>query len=407
MGLNALQQFYYITADTKAGLRSILRPLINQYALRYSSLFALEDTQQHPDSLANANNLVLFMIITLNETGTSPDIYSSQTNHMLTSCSFTPDPATAKEVLINWGISQLCQNTSYIDYEVAANVKSNGLQIKHTARYITRLFSTLTETMVIINHTPDSFSEHGLLYQQKNQIVTFIKAAIANGASIIDIGAESTRDNATPISVQEEILRLQRVIELVVPICVAAKVKISIDSYKPETIIHFLGQIDIVNDVSGSLSEAILTQIAKSGKQYLCMHSLTIPANKDIILDLNSNPVTTIIKWAQAKINLLTSLGFSKEQIIIDIGIGYNKSPVQDWFLLANADKFHELGVAILVGHSRKSFLQRITSIPASQRDLQTTVISNHLSTMLIDYIRIHNPDMHCQIATTYAQLAQ
>jgi len=362
-------QFYYACRKTKSELRALLRPILK--GIIYSSLYKLDQ--------------YFYLVLEF-----SPSFSKSMPG--ILPCQKTKIPTTPLELLLNWGIAELENNLEYIQYEYASKSSVTGFSLTfNNSIKIERLFASLTETMLIINHTPDSFSEQGMLFQQPEKIFAQVEEAIKNDVNIIDIGAESTRPDAPQISHQEEVSRLTPVIEQLQQLRINKQIKLSLDSYKPETILYFLDKIDIINDVSGNLPEYLLRTIAKTGKNYICMHSLTIPANKNINLDINLDPISVIKIWASQKVEYLLSLGFNPNQIIIDTGIGFNKLPVQSWYLLRNISKLQVIGIPLLIGHSRKSFMNNITNLPNNQRDLETALITEKLSEQMVDYVRVHS----------------
>ena len=374
--------FYYLCADNRASLRNWLRSIYGRYT--NSSLFQLEDK--------------IYIVITAsaNLIDECPE---------LNPCEITPTPATSLDLLLNWGIFELTGDHQQIMLDHNAKTVADGWELTFANQDITRLHYTLTEYMLIINNTPDSFSEAGKLYNNHEKILAEIETAAKNGISIVDLGAESTRPNAAKIDSQEEIRRLENIIVPIRQLCDKYNLKLSLDSYKSQTIERFIDLIDIVNDQSGKLPDKTLQQIMDKNKTYLCMHSLTLPANREINIPLEEDPINIIINWAKNKKSQLLALGFSKDKIILDIGIGFNKLASQSWYLLNHADKFHQTGLPILIGHSRKSFMNKITDAPNAERDYETSIISGFLSNKMIDYLRVHTSNYLPRINKIRAQL--
>ncbi len=360
--------FYYLCADNRASLRNWLRPICGRYT--NSSLFQLEDK--------------IYIVI-----ATNPSLIAECPE--LSLCQINPTPATPLDLLLNWGVFELTDDHRQIILDHNAKTVADGWQLTFANQNITRLYHKLTEYMLIINNTPDSFSEAGKLYNNHEKILAEIEIAAKNGVSIVDLGAESTRPDAAKINSQEEIRRLENIIVPIRELCDKYNLKLSLDSYKPETIERFIDLIDIINDQSGDLPDKVLQQIIAKNKTYLCMHSLTIPANREINIPLEENPLEIILNWAETKKGQLLKLGFSKDKIILDIGIGFNKVATQSWYLLNHAEKFHKAQLSILIGHSRKSFMNKITDLPNAERDYETSIISGFLSNKMIDYLRIHD----------------
>lgn len=244
----------------------------------------------------------------------------------------------------------------------------------------------------ILNITPDSFSdtapENPSLAAQK---------MLQDGAYAIDVGAESTRPNATPLTHAQEWKRLEPFLEKVNQ--ESGIRNISIDTYHPETAEKALKypHVEYINDVSGLKNDEMARIISENQAKIIIMHSLTVPANKEIVIQ--GDPVEEILSWLGEISQRLKNFQISTENVIIDIGLGFGKTAEQSIELLKNIGKItkktHEIGAKILVGHSRKSFLTKFTDKPAKDRDFETAIITNYLATQNIDYIRVHNVEIN------------
>lgn len=259
--------------------------------------------------------------------------------------------------------------------------------------------------MLILNITPDSFSDSGIYANDLPKIIAKVEQALADGVTCFDIGAESTRPNAEHVSVQEEITRLTPVINAFHDLKQKQYLQISIDSYKPETISHFLPQIDIVNDVSNKLPLELVKQITDSGKKYVLMHSLTVPANPSV--NVETHDVTAeILSWFGSKLKSFKDYGINTPNIILDLGIGFNKTADQSWQLLNDVSQFKQFGCELLVGHSRKRFLDSVTNKTFANRDLETAIISNYLYDNGTKYIRMHEYNEFLLISDIHLKLS-
>jgi dihydropteroate synthase len=249
----------------------------------------------------------------------------------------------------------------------------------------------MTKIMGILNVTPDSFSDGGRYLDLKSAIKQ-LEIMIEQGADIIDIGGQSTRPNAKIISEDEEWNRLE-------PILKHLKnnkfnVEISIDSFHANIIKQSLDiGIDYINDVNGLKDSEMLKVAAQSGKKVILMHSLTVPADKNITLAPNINVIKFLQKWLKQRIKELQKAGIKKDKIIFDAGIGFGKTSEQSLEIIQNISAFKKFGVEILVGHSEKSFLSLFTNKPAGQRNVETEIISYLMAKQKIDYLRVHNVD--------------
>lgn len=247
----------------------------------------------------------------------------------------------------------------------------------------------------ILNLTPDSFSDGGTCADTASAL-HHATQMIADGADVIDMGAESTRPGATPLDAIEEWQRLETVLPQIIALAKDAGILTSLDTRHPATAEKAMGLgIDWINDVSGIESEAMVSIVKNSTATTVMMHNLGIPASKDITIPEHEDPVKTVFDWAEERLNSLENLGISRTQIIFDPGIGFGKTAQQSLVLLKNIEAFKKLGIRILVGHSRKSFLEAITPVPANQRDIETLATSWYLSRYQVDYLRVHNVGIH------------
>jgi dihydropteroate synthase len=151
----------------------------------------------------------------------------------------------------------------------------------------------------------------------------------------------------------------------------------------------------IINDVSGLVDPEMIAILKDSDAHYVLTHSLSVPANTDQLLPEGCDPVMELTTWFQRKTAFLESSGIARERIIIDPGIGFGKTPLQSIEILRNLEKFKALDYRLLVGHSRKSFLCPLNSIPAEDRDHESVGVSLNLTKKGADILRVHNPVFH------------
>jgi dihydropteroate synthase len=306
-----------------------------------------------------------------------------------------------------WATSELTQDLRWLNYEEQAITQGSFAYLRVGETQVRRSFLPLTEIMLIINQTPDSFSDGGKFYQQTAATLAQIEYALQAGVSLIDVGAESTRPGAEILAAYREIFRLMPLLAGLSELKQRYTFKISLDSYKPETVLHFLPLVDIVNDVSGKLPAACLQAIAAAGKTYAFMHSLTIPANPLVTLPATCDPCAEVLHWAEIKRDSLLELGFQPQQLICDPGIGFNKTTSQSWYILRHIAQFHQLGIELLVGHSRKRFLNKVTVNEFAARDIESAATSVFLSEQGIDYLRVHDYQDYLRQMATRNQLSQ
>ena len=243
----------------------------------------------------------------------------------------------------------------------------------------------------ILNLTPDSFSDGGH-FTSADLALRHAEALIEAGAGVIDIGAESTRPHATPLSREEEWARLAPVLPALKACTKKAGVILSIDTRHAATAKQAIEMgADWINDVSGCDDTGMRKLIAGSAVSVVVMHHLGIPADPSHTIAKECDVIDAIISWAQEKITVLEAEGIAKERIIIDPGIGFGKTAQQSWEIIRHIASFRALGVRLLVGHSRKSFLSRVTAIPAEDRDIETYAVSSYLAHEHVDYLRVHD----------------
>ncbi len=244
-----------------------------------------------------------------------------------------------------------------------------------------------TKLVAIINVTPDSFSDGGQ-YASADAAVAAIAQATHDGADVIDIGAESTRPGAVPVSLEEECRRLQPVLESLKRF---RGVLFSLDTRHGETVKRALPYgIDWINDVSGFASIDMVQAVAASDCKLVVMHSLSVPADKSVVLPPDCDPVHELLAFAKARFAALEQSGIARTRLLFDPGIGFGKTPEQSIEILKRAEEFAVLGVPVFIGHSRKSFLGQ-----PENRDAATLAVSRTLAAKGVDYLRVHNVKLH------------
>jgi len=248
------------------------------------------------------------------------------------------------------------------------------------------------ELVGIINVTPDSFSDGGSNLDAEAAAATARKMHQA-GATIIDIGAESTRPGSVTISVAEEWSRLKSVLEGVkVEFSKSAnRPLISVDTRRAEVAENALSySVDWINDVSGFEDQDMISVAQRSKVDLVVMHSMGVPPTAGKILPAELRAEEAIACWANDKKIQLEQNGISLERIIIDPGIGFGTSPEQSLAIIRNLDALKSLGLRILLGHSRKSFLSVYTDKPFNERDFETAIVSVEAQRKGVDYLRVH-----------------
>ncbi|MCD6035853.1 MAG: folKP [Rickettsiales bacterium] len=244
-----------------------------------------------------------------------------------------------------------------------------------------------TKLVGILNITPDSFSDGGD-FLDAAKALKHGKELIEEGAAVLDIGAESTRPGAIPLTGAEEWERLDAVLPNLILMAKAAGVGVSVDTYHPETAQKAIALgVDWINDVSGFSNPLMIEAVKDAKVQLVVMHNLGVPADKNRTLPEGCNPVAEVYQWAEAKFAALQAKGISRNRLIFDPGLGFGKTAEQSLALVKGIAAFRELNVPLFVGHSRKSFLSRV----GADREEATKITSSELAAKGVDYLRVHD----------------
>lgn len=281
-------------------------------------------------------------------------------------------------------------------------IASNIVQVKEC---FLRSFATKPQMVGIINITRDSFSDGGM-YIHPIDAVRRAEQLVSDGAVMVEFGAQSTRMGAQLITDEEELRRLVPVLDMLKDKIDNDMINVCVDTFSPKVIAILLKmyKIHCINDQSGNLPQNILEEVAAANCKIVAMHSLTLPAirdNDDTILaryDMCDDIVQVVKTWAKEKIDHLLRSGFKMEDIIIDPGIGFSKSRYQSLQLLKCAKAFKNLECQIMYGHSRKSYITSFSHTSIQNRDVETAVISSQLAMDNVDFLRVHNVQIHQKI---------
>lgn len=253
--------------------------------------------------------------------------------------------------------------------------------------------------MAIVNITPDSFSDGGK-YTTPDRVLAHCSKLVEEGADILDIGAESTRPGATPLGWEEEWQRLAPILPLIRS--TFPHIPLSLDTRHAETAERGLAHgIDWLNDTSGFSTPAMQRVAANASCTLIMMHALTIPADRQVHLPETCDPVAELYHWAGERIALLEALSIHRERLIFDPGVGFGKTTSQSWEILRRTDAFTPLGIPLLVGHSRKSFLatpHAHCQDPVLAREIATFAVSAFLMVQEVAIVRVHDVAGHVKI---------
>lgn len=241
--------------------------------------------------------------------------------------------------------------------------------------------------MGIVNVTPDSFSDGGKFHSTARAVEHALKL-IEEGADILDIGGESTRPNAAPVGLDEE---LQRVIPVIEALAKKSTVPLSIDTYKPEVMrVAIDSGVDIVNDIFALQKEGALEIVANSNVGVCLMHMQGSPQTMQ--LDPSYVDVVEDVRhFLVARLRATLAQGVSKERILLDPGFGFGKTTAHNIALIQDLERIVDIGQPLLVGLSRKAVLGKLVGGDEQQRlyaGLAATVISAMKGAKII---RVHD----------------
>lgn len=250
-------------------------------------------------------------------------------------------------------------------------------------------FLKKTYIMGILNVTPDSFFDGGRFFNLQNAIDHAFRL-IDEGADIIDIGGESTRPGAEPVSIDEE---LRRVIPVIEAISKRISIPISIDTYKARVAEEAIqAGATIINDISGLRFDPEMAKVASKYKvPVIVMHIKGTPK------DMQKNPqyealIPEIIEYLRGSIIIAKQAGVDENMIIIDPGIGFGKLPEHNLEIIKNLKEFSKLNKPILVGVSRKSFIGKILNEPSPEKRLEGTAAAVAISVINgANIVRVHD----------------
>ncbi|MCL2403123.1 MAG: dihydropteroate synthase [Coriobacteriia bacterium] len=258
------------------------------------------------------------------------------------------------------------------------------------------------QIMGILNVTPDSFSDGGL-YTCPNKALNFAQNLIAAGASIIDVGGESSRPGAEPVSVEEELARVLPVIEGLSKYLqfqsLEEKVRISIDSYHPEVAAAACkAGASIINDISGFRDSEMIEVAVAAEVDCVLMHMAGEPRtmqNDPFYVDVAEEVCDYLLEGAQR----LREAGIPAHRIFLDPGFGFGKMQNHNFELFLHMDilarRVHDEGYRLLAGISRKSFIANIFGIDdACARDEASAELAAALVAGGANVVRAHNPEL-------------
>lgn len=260
--------------------------------------------------------------------------------------------------------------------------------MKLRARQFRFDFPRPTLVMGIVNVTPDSFSDGGL-WLDENAAVAHGLDLVREGADILDVGGESTRPGATPVSEVEE---LRRVVPVIRRLSREVAVPISIDTRKPAVALAAVeAGASIINDIEANRDDLDMAQVVGTSRAgYICMHMQgtpgtmqSAPTYRDVIAE--------VAAFFEERLSRLTSAGVDLDQIALDVGIGFGKTDEHNLRLLAALEHFTRHGRPLLLGVSRKSFIGRLLGTGVSDRLPGTLACTTWAVQAGVQIVRTHD----------------
>jgi len=247
------------------------------------------------------------------------------------------------------------------------------------------------QIMGVINITPDSFSDGGnLLSENKpdlDKVINHAASMVDEGVDWLDVGGESTRPGASPVTVSEE---LDRVIPVIEALKARFETRVSVDTSQPEVIKSAaVAGASMVNDVRALQVEGALKAAADSGMSICLMHMQGVP--KSMQNEPNYESVFEQVRtFLQARIDAILNVGVDRRKICIDPGFGFGKTLAHNLQLVDTLPELCALGYPVLVGFSRKSMIGAMTQREPSQREAGTMMLNTLALQKGASIFRVH-----------------
>ncbi len=242
--------------------------------------------------------------------------------------------------------------------------------------------------MGIINCTPDSFYAGSRRLDAQEAIESGIRM-VEDGADILDVGGESSRPGSDPVSNEEE---LNRVLPVIEGLLKSVDVPISIDTYKSSVAKDALELgANIINDISGlGFDSELGTVAAQFGAPVILMHLKGNPKSMQLNPSYD-NVVTEIYEYFEERLKCAVEFGIKKEQIVFDPGLGFGKRLRDNYEIVNGLREFENLGCPLLVGPSRKSFIQKVLDLPSEEAKEGSLAMATAAILNGAQIIRVHD----------------
>jgi dihydropteroate synthase len=240
--------------------------------------------------------------------------------------------------------------------------------------------------MGIVNASPDSFSDDGTLVTVEDR-VRLARELCDAGAEIVDVGGESATTGSAPVDVE---LEIERVVPLVRRVSTFAIV--SVDTYKPAVARAAIAAgASIVNDVSGLRDRELASVCADTGAALVVMHTRAAPRERLQDPELYDDVIEDVLAFLRERTALALSLGVAREQLIVDPGPDFAKTPAQTIALLSQLHRLHELALPLLLAVSRKDFVGALTGRAPRERLAGTLAALAHGVDAGAHIVRVHD----------------
>jgi dihydropteroate synthase len=244
----------------------------------------------------------------------------------------------------------------------------------------------------IVNVTPDSFYPDSRTAAIDEALLRALQL-VEEGADMLDIGGESTRPGAHPVSVHEEI---ERVIPLLQALTKSLSIPLSVDTMKPEVAeLAILHGASMINDVSGFCNERMRNIVAEAAVDCCVVHMQGTP------LTMQQNPfyergvIVEVLDFLDKQAKLLMHEGVEPGRIVVDPGIGFGKTLEENFALVGSVPQLSQLGFRTFFGVSRKSFLRQLLNREVEKLIAGTLAVNSYLLLAGADFIRVHDVAAH------------
>lgn len=245
--------------------------------------------------------------------------------------------------------------------------------------------------MAILNVTPDSFFA-GSRMPDAPHVERRVREAVAEGASIIDVGGYSSRPGADEVSPDEEWRRVELGVEAVRRL--APGMAVSVDTFCSEVAARAIERFGplIINDISaGELDPAMPAVAAKYGVPYIAMHMKGDPKTMQSLTDYKRDITAEVVAYFEARVAALLAAGIAREHLVLDPGFGFAKTTEQNYELLAGLHRLCALGYPVLAGLSRKSMIYRVLGVTPAQSLAGTVALGWECLRQGAAILRVHD----------------